>query len=44
MNDEERTIIADKIKNKTATEEETILFINEFTRLVAELNKKLESE
>lgn len=44
MNEEEREIIADKIKNKTATEEEIVLFLNEFKKLVSELNKELESE
>lgn len=43
MTEEERKVLADKVKNKTATEEETIMFINEFTRLVAELNKELKS-
>ena len=44
MNEEEMKVIAEKIKNKTATENETILFINEFTRLVNEINAQLDNK
>lgn len=36
--------IAEKIKDKTATEEEIIAFTNEFTKLLSEINKDLSEE
>jgi len=36
--------IAEKIKNKTATEEEIIIFTKEFTKLLKEVKKDLSEE
>lgn len=44
MNDEEREILAEKVKNKTATEEEVIMLVNELTRIVDDINNKLDNK
>lgn len=41
MSDEEMSVIAEKIQNKTATKNEILGFIKEFNRLLSDINKDL---
>jgi len=44
MTNEEMLIIAEKIKNKTATQEETLAFTKEFGKLLREIKEDVIKE
>lgn len=44
MTNEEMLVIADKIKEKTASEEELIIFTKEFSKLLGEIKEDLIKE
>lgn len=43
MDDEKMLEIAEKIKSKTATEQEVSMFISEYNKLISDMTKELES-
>ena len=44
MDEKELMVIADKIKNKTATEEEILAFTEEFNKVLGEMKEDLSKE
>ena len=43
MDEEKMKEIAEKIKNKTATEEELFAFVEEYTKILNKVNEELKS-